>query len=251
MNDIAQDDEVSVPKLRIADVPAVILAGGLATRLGTIAQQAPKAMVEVAGRPFIDHQLALLRRRGFTRVVLCVGHLGTQLEAHLGAGAGDGLHIEYSYDGPGLLGTGGALRRAAPLLGDLFWVMYGDSFMDMDYAAVLAHFERSGALGLMTILRNDDRWDRSNVAFDAGRLLRYDKRNRTPDMRHIDYGVALLRREALLRIPPARPHDLADLYRDLVAEGRMAGYEVNNRFYEIGTPESLEETRRYLVAAGL
>jgi NDP-sugar pyrophosphorylase family protein len=232
----------------MADVPVALLAGGLATRLRPVTATVPKALVEVAGRPFIDHQLALLRRNGVRRVVLCLGHLGEQVEAHLGDGQAHGLELAYSHDGPRLLGTGGALRRAAPLLGDVFWVTYGDSYMDIDYAAVLAHFAGADALGLMTVLRNDDRWDRSNVVFRDGRLVRYDKRAASPEMNYIDYGVALLRREALERIPPDRPCDLADLYGALVAEGRMLGYEVARRFYEIGTPAGLEETRAYLMA---
>jgi NDP-sugar pyrophosphorylase family protein len=232
--------------MRIEDLPAALLAGGLATRLRPVTQRIPKALVELAGKPFIDHQLALLRRNGIRRAVLCLGHLGEQVQAHLGDGSSFGMQLAYSFDGPKLLGTGGALRRASHLLGDVFWVMYADSYMDIDYAAILADFAGRDALGLMTVLRNNNRWDRSNVVFENGRLVRYDKRQQTPDMHHIDYGVALLRREALERIPPDEPYDLADLYSALVAEGRMVGYEVTNRFYEIGTPESLEEARRYL-----
>jgi NDP-sugar pyrophosphorylase family protein len=232
--------------VEMRDVPAAVLAGGLATRLGPIVSELPKALVDVGGRPFIEHQLELLRRNGVRRVVLCLGHRGRQVEAHLGDGASLGLEIAYSYDGPQLLGTGGALRRAAPLLGHVSWVLYGDSYMDIDYAAVLEDFLSRPALGVMTVLRNDDRWDRSNAVFRDGRLLRYDKKARTPDMTHVDYGVSLLRRVALFRVPEGEPYDLADLYRDLVAEGVMRGHEVTQRFYEIGTPESLEETRRYL-----
>jgi NDP-sugar pyrophosphorylase family protein len=147
-----------------------------------------------------------------------------------------------------LLGTGGAVRRAAPFLGDVFWVTYGDAYLDIDYGSVLAQFGRGAALGLMTVLRNDNRWDRSNVVWRDGRLVRYDKRLVSPGMRYIDYGVALLRREALERIPPDQHYDLADLYSTLVAEGRMVGYEVTRRFYEIGTPAGLEETRAYVTA---
>jgi NDP-sugar pyrophosphorylase family protein len=233
-------------RLPIADIPAAILAGGLATRLRPITKTIPKALVEVCGRPFIDHQLALLRRHGIRRVVLCLGHLGDQVEKHLGDGASHGVAIDYSHDGQQLLGTGGALRRAAPLLDEVFWVMYGDSYMDIDYGTVLAAFMRKDRLGLMTVLHNRNRWDRSNVDFRDGRLLKYDKREQTPDMTHIDYGVALLRRPALERISPHRPSDLADLYSSLVAEDRMMGYEVTQRFYEIGSPAGLQETRAYL-----
>ena len=232
--------------LDIAEVPAAILAGGLATRLRPVTESIPKALVDVNGRPFIDHQLELLRRHGLRRVVLSLGYRGEQVQAHVGDGRAFGLDVQYVFDGPTLLGTGGALRRAAPLLGEVFWVLYGDSYMDIDYRAVLSDFARREVLGLMTVIRNDDRWDKSNAVFEAGRLLRYDKKNRTPDMRHIDYGVAVLRGEALRRLPDDGPSDLALLYRDLVAEGRMAGFEVTQRFFEIGTPEGLEETRAYL-----
>ena len=225
-----------------------LLAGGLATRLRTVTEDAvPKSLVEVAGRPFIDHQLELFHRRGVRRVVLCLGHLGHQIEAHVGDGKAFGLDVSYSHDTPGLLGTGGALRRALPMLGDIFWVVYGDSYVDIDFAAVFEAFVSTDKLALMTVLKNDDRWDRSNVEFQAGRLVRYDKHNRTPAMHHVDYGVALLRRGTGAN-PPARQYDLADLYSLLVSEGKMMGYEVVNRFYEIGTPAALEETRQFLDA---
>src|SRR5438874_9545147 len=202
-------------------------------------------MVEVAGQPFVDHQLALLARNGIHRVVFCLGHLGEQVEHHVG-GSRLGIQVQYSHDGERLLGTGGALRRALPLLGDVFWVLYGDSYLDVDYRAVLADFLCRDALGLMTVLHNQDRWDRSNVVFREGRLLCYNKRRTTPEMTHIDYGLALLRREAVERLPEDQASDLADLYSDLVAEGRMAGHEVTQRFYEIGSPRGLEETSDYL-----
>ncbi len=239
---------VLVSTLNIAGVPVALLAGGLATRLRPITETIPKALVELAGKPFIDHQLALLHRNGIRRVVMCLGHLGEQVETHCGDGSRFGMKLAYSYDGEKLIGTGGALLRAAPLLGDVIWVMYGDSYMDIDYRAVLEHFERSDAQGLMVVLRNGNRWDRSNVVFREGKLLRYDKREQTPEMDYVDYGVAILRAEALKRIPADRPFDLAELYTALVAEGKMVGFEVSNRFYEIGTPAALEEARRYLLS---
>lgn len=233
-------------KLDIAEVPAALLAGGLATRLRPITETIPKAMVELAGKPFIDHQLALLKRNRIRRVVMCLGYLGHQVEEHLGDGSQLGMELRYSYDGEKLMGTGGALVRAAHLLGNVFWVMYGDSYMEIDYAAVLDDFSSRKVLGMMTVLWNNNRWDRSNVVFRNGQLLRYDKKVQTPDMQYIDYGVGLLRREALDRIPRDKPCDLASLYTELVAQGQMAGHEVTNRFYEIGTPAALEEARQYL-----
>jgi NDP-sugar pyrophosphorylase family protein len=232
--------------VNIGDIPVALLAGGLAIRLRPITATIPKALVPVAGRPFIDHQLALLRRNGIRRVVLCLGYLGEQVQGHLGDGRAIGMELSYSFDGEKLLGTGGALRRAAPQLGQLCWVMYGDSYLDIDYQAVLKHFASQQALGLMTVLENSNRWDRSNVVFRDGRLLRYDKRVQTPDMAFIDYGAALLRQAALERIPIDQPYDLADLYADLVAERQMIGYEVTQRFYEIGSPAGLAETQAYL-----
>lgn len=232
----------------ISTVPVALLAGGLATRLRPITESIPKAMVEVAGRPFIEHQLALLRRNGIRRVVLCLGYLGEQIERYLGDGAAFGMELRYSHDGGRLLGTGGALRRALPLLSEVFWVLYGDSYMDIDYRAVFAHFAAGHAKGLMTVIQNEDRWDRSNVVFREGRLVCYSKRAPTPEMKHIDYGVSVLTRAALASLPDGEPSDLADLLHDMAANGQLMGHEVTRRFYEIGSPRGLEETQRYLQA---
>lgn len=232
--------------LNIATVPVALLAGGLATRLRPITEKIPKALVDIDGRPFIDHQLALLHRNGIRRVVMCLGYRGEMVQEHCGDGARYDMQLAYSFDGEKLMGTGGALKRAAHLLDDVFWVMYGDSYMDIDYRAVLDAFARSGAQGLMTVLRNGNRWDKSNVVFKNGKLVKYDKRNVTPEMDYIDYGVGILRRDVLSELPDDRPVDVAELYTRMVDEGRMIGYEVTNRFYEIGTPTALDEARAYL-----
>ncbi len=231
--------------MKLSDIPVAILCGGLATRLGDVAAGQPKALLDVAGRPFLDRQLALLRRRGFRRVVLLVGHLGERIAAHVGDGSAFGLEVRCVEDGPRLLGTGGALRRALPALGPLCFVLYGDSYTDIDFGELLAALERAPRVsGVMAVLRNEGRWDASNALFHDGRLLRYDKRAPTPDMAHIDYGVALLRAMAIRRIPPDAPFDLADLYRDLVKERRLIGHEVGQRFWEIGSQAGLHEARR-------
>jgi NDP-sugar pyrophosphorylase family protein len=232
--------------LDIAAIPVALLAGGLATRLRPLTETVPKVMVEVAGRPFIEHQLALLRAHGIRRVVLCLCHLGEMVEQHLGDGGARGMELRYSYDGDRLLGTGGALRQAAPLLDEMFWVLYGDSYLEIDYRAVLTDFLEQDALGLMTVMHNGDCWDRSNVVFRDGRVVCHSKRHRTPEMQHIDYGLSLLRRQALMCLPPEGPYDLTDLYGELIARGRMAGHEVTQRFYEIGSPAGLAETHAYL-----
>jgi D-sedoheptulose 7-phosphate isomerase len=227
-------------------LPVAILAGGLATRLGEAARHTPKSLVDVAGKPFAARQLELLRDRGVSDVVFCLGHLGDRVEAAIGDGSAYGLRVRYSSDGERLLGTGGALRKAIPLLGDAFLVLYGDSYLECDYQAVAAAFLASGRDGLMTVFKNDDRWDRSNVELSDGRIVRYDKVNRTPEMRHIDYGLGALKARALDKYPTNCAYDLATVYQDLIADGGLAACEVTDRFYEIGAPDGLEETRRHL-----
>ncbi len=227
-------------------LPVAILAGGLATRLRPITERIPKALVEVAGQPFLAHQLNLLKGQGITRVVLCVGHLGDMIERQFGDGAAHGVALSYCHDGPRLLGTGGALRQALPLLGDAFYVLYGDSYLPIDYQAVAGAWRDSGQPALMTVYQNDGAWDTSNVELAAGRIARYDKRERTPAMRHIDYGFSIFTAAVLEERPAAEPFDLADVQRELAASGRLAGHEVAQRFYEIGSPAGLAELDQYL-----
>jgi len=229
-------------------LPVAILAGGLATRLGTVTAAIPKALVDVAGRPFAEHQLAWLKDEGVTRVVFCVAHLGSMIADALGDGSRFGLTLEYVFDGAPLLGTAGALKRALPVLGDSFYVLYGDSLLTCGLPPIEQYFRDSGRAGLMTVYRNDDRFDRSNVWFEDGRLKRYDKVNRTPDMQHIDYGLGVLTERALAMVPEGRPFDLATVYQRLVADDDLVGFEVHERFYEIGSPEGLEETRAFLAS---
>lgn len=225
--------------------PLALLAGGLATRLRPITETIPKSMVQVAGEPFIAHQLRLLKRNHITDIVCCVGHLGEQIEAFVGNGSEFGVRVRYSFDGPRLLGTGGIVKKAQPMLGNEFFIMYGDSYLNVDFAPIYTAFKQSNMPGLMTVLRNENRWDSSNIIFENNRIIRYDKKNKTPDMHYIDYGIGLLKAAALDPYPFDEPFDLADLYRTLVDSGKMAGYEVNTRFYEIGTPAGLAETEHY------
>lgn len=222
-------------------LPIAILAGGLATRLRPLTEQIPKSLLEIAGRPFAEHQLELLQRQGYEQVVFCVGHLGDKLQQSLGDGKRWGMRIDYAYDGARLLGTGGALRQAVPLLGEAFLVLYGDSYLTCDYCAVESAFRNSGRQGLMTVYRNDDHWDRSNVRFEAGRILCYDKQSRTEQMRHIDYGLGALHADALAGYPHGELLDLAQVYQDLCRREELSGFEVGERFYEIGSPEGLQE----------
>jgi NDP-sugar pyrophosphorylase family protein len=227
-------------------LPVAILAGGLATRLRPITETIPKALIEVAGEPFLGHQLRLLSGAGIRHAVLCVGYLGEQVRAYAGDGSAFGLGVQYSFDGPQLLGTGGAIKRALPLLGDSFLVVYGDSYLPCDYGAVAQAFLDSGKPALMTVFRNRGQWDPSNVEFSDGRILAYDKANRTPRMQHIDYGLGVFRRQAFDGVPDDRPHDLAAVYQSLLRQGELAAWESPRRFYEIGSPDGIRELTEYL-----
>jgi NDP-sugar pyrophosphorylase family protein len=222
--------------------PLALLAGGLATRLGPLTKQTPKAMLTVAGEPFIAHQLRLLRRECVPRVVICAGYLAQQIQGYVGDGSRFGIPVTYKTDGPKLLGTGGALRAALPELGDAFLVMYGDSWLDIPYAPVVEAFRASGQPALMTVFRNDGQWDTSNVWFENNRIRLYDKRERLPQMHHIDWGLGVVRSKALANRPAGEPFDLGDFYSGLSRAGRLAGYEVTTRFYEIGSSDGLRET---------
>lgn len=226
-------------------LPVAILAGGIAKRLGAVTERIPKSLVEVAGRPFAEHQIELLRRNGIADLVFLVGHLGDMVRDALGDGARWGVRIRYVFDGPLRLGTGGAVRRALPHLGDPFFVLYGDSYLECDYRRIEQTF-REDALALMTVCRNDNRWDTSNVLFVNGRILTYDKRHPTADMRHIDYGLGVFRHAAFAGYEDAESFDLAGVYQRLLARAALQGFEVEGRFYEIGSPAGLEETRLHL-----
>jgi len=224
--------------------PICILAGGLGTRLGTHAQQTPKALIDIAGEPFLDHQLRLLARHGALEVVLCVGYLGAQIVETIG-NERFGLRISYSHDGARSLGTLGAIRRAAPLLGERFLILYGDTYLRLDYRAAAEAWSRSGLPAMMTVLRNEGRWDISNTHFDGERIVAYDKHAPEPEMDWIDYGLGGIGPETLGSVG-SEMTDLADLYHELAARGQLFGFAASERFFEIGTPAALVETRAFL-----
>jgi NDP-sugar pyrophosphorylase family protein len=225
-----------------------ILAGGRGVRLGEHVAAVPKPLVQVAGEPFLFHQLRLLRRHGAERAVICVGYLGEKIVDAIGDGAAFGLEVGYSYDGEALIGTAGAVRRALPSLGDEFLVLYGDTYLRIDYRDVVRAYRASGASALMTVLRNEGRWDSSNATFD-GERVHYDKRHPDPGAEWIDYGLAVLSASGFQSVQ-GEPADLAEVYAELSRRDDLAGYEASERFYEIGTPEALAETSGFLGASG-
>lgn len=227
-------------------MPAVILAGGLATRLRPITETIPKSLVEVAGHPFLWHQLQLLKRHGIRRAILAVGYLGEQIQDRYGNGSQLGIRLDYSFDGPELLGTAGAIRKALKLLPERFSVLYGDSYLTCDYSAVEDSFRQSNLPGLMTVYRNDGQYDRSNVVYDGTKILRYDKREYSPAMRYIDYGLGVFHSSVFADLPAGEILDLAAVFQRLLLEGNLAAFEVHERFYEIGSPVGLRETEQFL-----
>jgi len=252
------------------EIPVAILAGGLATRLRPTTEKIPKSLIPVAGKPFLAHQLELLRSRGIRRAVLCVGYLGEMIQRQFGDGSAFGVKLDYSFDSSGkwhghpacentdrleacatpkLLGTGGAIKRALPLLGDEFFVLYGDSYLPVDYRPITEFFHRSGKPGCMTVYRNEGRYDTSNVVFRDGSIVVYDKKNRLPEMQHIDYGLSLFQATVFNAFPAGEPFDLAEVMGKLVQERQLAGYEVRERFYEIGSRAGISELETLLKAA--
>jgi N-acetyl-alpha-D-muramate 1-phosphate uridylyltransferase len=249
------------------EIPVAILAGGLATRLRPITEKIPKSLVPVAGKPFLANQLKLLHARGIRRAVLCIGYLGEMIQRDFG-GEAFGLKLDYSFDEPNqkwhghparekadglearattkLLGTGGAIKRALPLLGEEFFVLYGDSYLPIEYAPVAEFFQRSGKLGLMTVYRNEGKYDTSNVVFRDGEIIVYDKKIRSPEMRHIDYGLSLFKASVFNSYSADQIFDLAEVMGKLVREKQLAGYEVPERFYEMGSPAGLAELESLL-----
>jgi NDP-sugar pyrophosphorylase family protein len=225
-----------------------ILAGGLAMRLKPLTEKIPKSLLDINGEPFIAHQLKLLRRNGIQRAIICAGFLGERIMQTIGDGAKFGLQVDYSFDYPRLLGTGGAVKKALPLLGERFFTLYGDSYLPCDYRAVQSAFETCGKLALMTVFRNEGQWDASNVEFAHGRIIAYNKTHRTPQMKFIDYGLGLFQRSAFDDMPEDKPFDLATLYQQLLQRDQLAGFEVPQRFYEIGSFAGIDETRRFLAA---
>jgi MurNAc alpha-1-phosphate uridylyltransferase len=226
-----------------ADVPVAILAGGLGTRLGEATARTPKSLVAVAGEPFVAHQLRLLHDRGVRKVVLCVGHFGEAIREYVGNGERWGLAVTYSADGPRLLGTAGALRQALPQLGEIFFVIYGDSYLEADYTAPLQRLlDRRDALGLMTVYENRDRWVPSNTAVEQGLVTRYDKRSPS-GMGYVDYGLGVLRAGAL---EDGGETDLGEVYARLAANRRLLAHPVCDRFYEVGSPQGRVDADRHI-----
>ena len=221
------------------------MAGGLATRLGELARNQPKSMLSIRGKTFLEYQLELLRGGGIRNIVMCVGHMGEQIERHFQGGKGYGVNIRYSFE-EGLLGTAGALKKAAPLLEDVFFTMYGDSYLSLDLLAAMRYFKSQNKLAQMTVYKNYDRYGRSNTAVEGNLVKRYSKKEKNEDMVYIDYGANIFKREVLGMIPENQSYSLDNLFTRLIEMEELLAFEVKERFYEIGSPQGLNEFEEYI-----
>jgi len=226
----------------------VILVGGLATRLGDLTRDEPKSMVKIWGKPFLEYQLEWLRRAGIENIVLCIGHMGEQIERFFGNGMKHGVNIRYSLE-DNLLGTAGALKKAGALFDDVFITMYGDSYLFLNFNHVMAFFESRNKLALMTVYKNYDRYDRSNTVIADNLVKRYSKQEKTEDMVYIDYGANIFRKEVLGMIPENKSYSLDNLFPRLIEQDELLAFEVKERFYEIGSPQGLKDFEEYIKEA--
>ena len=229
-------------------LPVAILAGGLATRLRPITETIPKALIQIAGEPFIFHQLRYLHQQGVASVVLCIGYLGEMIQDIVGNGSQFGVQVSYSFDGPKLLGTGGAIKAAIPLLGNNFFIFYGDSYLPIDFKSVAKAYFLSNKLGLMTVLKNENQWDKSNVIYQNDSLIEYNKEETKPHMNYIDYGLGILNSGVFNTYPTEESFDLSKVYNHLSLNKQLYGFEVFERFYEIGSHQGILETEEYLIS---
>jgi len=229
-------------------LPVAILAGGLASRLRPITEKIPKALIEIAGKPFIFHQLQYLRKEGIKKVVLCLGYHCEMIQEKVGDGSKFDLDITYSYDGGFLLGTGGSIKKALPLLDENFYVLYGDSFLPIHFSPIEESFLKRQKPAMMTVIMNENKWDKSNVIFKDGLVLEYNKKKPKLAMKFIDYGLSVLSKSLFDKYEVNVVFDLADFYHLLSIQNQLAGFEVNERFYEIGSHQGIKETELYLSA---
>lgn len=227
-------------------IPVVILAGGLATRLYPKTHTIPKSLIQINGRPFIEHQLKLLKEKGVSQVVICIGHLGDQIKQFVKDGSQYELNVQYSYDGDLLLGTGGAIKKAMDILPDVFMILYGDSYLDINYKSVVDKFEFDKLPVMMTVYRNYNVLDVSNILMKEGKIVRYNKDNINSEMEYIDFGLIVVNKYIFDLYPSNEPFELSLVLSRAVDEGKVSAYEVKQRFFEIGSSQGIKETEEYI-----
>lgn len=228
----------------------VILTGGLATRLGTLADIVPKSMILVKKKPFLQYQIELLKKNNLTEILLCIGYLGSQIKDYFGDGRSWGVRLNYSEEKERLLGTGGALKKAESLLEDEFFVMYGDSYLLLDYQEIVRYFHNFNNRGLMVVYKNHNKFDKSNLIVKNGLVKLYDKKGVNPEMVYIDEGISILRKEVLRGFPSSKPFALDEIFQRLIQEKELLAFQTNQRFYEIGSPQGLDDFKKLILKKG-
>ncbi len=224
----------------------VILCGGLATRLGRIAKDVPKSMIKIKNKPFLEYQIDNLKKHSIKDIVLCVGHLSDQIQNYFGNGKKFGVSIKYSYDKDKPLGPIGALKNAEILLKDVFFMMYGDSYLNVDYQKIYNYFKNQNKLGLMVVYKNFNKFDNSNLVVKDNIIVAYGEKEKTQDMIYIDYGTSILRKKTLTLIPKNTFFSTGQFFSSLISKKELLAYEEKERFYHIGNPDALKELRNYI-----
>ena len=222
-------------------LPVVILTGGLGTRLGQKTSNKAKALIDVAGKPFISRQLNYLYEQGIKEVVLCIAHFGEQIKDYIGNGSSYKLKITYSEDGDKLLSTGGSVKKASQILDKNFFILYGDSFLPINFSLVEKAYFQQKRQELMTVLKNKGNWDKSNAYFND-KSVSYNKKNPQKNMNYIDYGLNVVKDSIFKNFPSNKAFDLSDIFEDLSNKNLLAGFEIHDRFYEIGSIKGLNDT---------
>tara|TARA_B110000858_G_C17751779_1_gene450056 strand:- start:549 stop:1250 length:702 start_codon:yes stop_codon:yes gene_type:complete len=230
----------------MSELPAtVILAGGLATRLDLLTTHIPKSLLDINGKPFIYYQIEYLAKQGIKRIILCVGHLGEQIKNSVGDGKKFGVEIIYSFEKNKLLGTGGAIKNAFKELDDTFYILYGDSWLEINYYNFFQSFlENNNAM--LSVYKNVNKHDKSNIEIKDNLVINYSKQNKTANMLYIDYGLSIMTKKSFNEFENTKSFDLELVYKSLVNKNLLGCYEVYNRFYEIGSVEGYTETTNYL-----
>ena len=224
----------------------VVLCGGKATRLYPLTKKIPKSMIRFEGKPFLEQQLDLLKKNRIFDIVLCVGYKAEQIKKYFGDGKNFGVEIKYSSDKKRLLGTGGALKKAENLLEDSFLVMWGDSYLPFNFQKAIKFFKKSNKPGMMIVFKNLNKYEPSNVEVKNNLVKSYSKKRKTKKMKYIDYGISIYRKEVLKHLPKNQICDLTKLQQALIKKRQLLAYPAEKRFYQIGSPDGLEELKNYI-----
>ena len=227
-------------------LPLVVLAGGFGTRLGSLTENIPKCLIKIRGRAFVDWQIDSFIMNGISEIVFCVSHKSEMVQDYLGDGSKYGIRIQYSVDGIMQLGTGGAIVKALPMLGENFGVIYGDSYLPIRFKEVEDSFLDRNFLCLMTVYKNQELLDASNIEFLDGHIKEYRKNSKNPRMLHIDYGLMYFKGKAFKRYQSGEYLDLTNIFNDMVASNEIAGFEVHKRFYEVGSLKGIDSLSEYI-----